>query len=218
VARGERSGDLRIHLLSSVDEITALRPVPAIVMIDMPIGLLPSGPRRCEIEARRLLGKPRSSSVFPAPVRPCITAASYEEACAIGMKVHGKKLSRQAWGIVPKIRQVDSFLRAHPEWKGRLREVHPELSFTFWNAGRAMTHGKKTAAGRAERERLVHRTYGRAWEHAAADLPRGAFARDDLFDAFAALWTAERVARGRALVLPGAAQVDKRGLRAEIVV
>jgi predicted RNase H-like nuclease len=208
---------MQAHVLSSIDEIASLRPLPVLVMIDIPIGLLPSGPRQCEIEARRLLGKPRSSSVFPAPIRPCITAAGYKEACSIRMRVDGKKMSRQAWGIVPRIRQVDAFLRVHPEWRGILREVHPELSFTLWHDGVPMAHGKKSAEGRAERERLVRGHFGRAWERAAADLPRGVFARDDLLDAFAALWTAERVLAGRETVLPGSPQVDRRGLRAEIV-
>ena len=37
------------------------------VFIDIPIGLVDSGPteRTCDLEARRMLGRPRGSSVFP---------------------------------------------------------------------------------------------------------------------------------------------------------
>ena len=50
-----------------------------LVAIDIPIGVLDAfktGGRRCDREARRLLGI-RGSSVFPAPVRPALGAASY---------------------------------------------------------------------------------------------------------------------------------------------
>jgi predicted RNase H-like nuclease len=39
-----------------------------LIVIDIPIGLLQSGSRTCDQEARKVLGFPRRSSVFPAPV------------------------------------------------------------------------------------------------------------------------------------------------------
>ncbi len=39
---------------------------------------------------------------------------------------------------------------------------------------------------------------------------------DDLLDACIACWTAERVAAGSAIVTPGTALVDSRGLRMEL--
>ena len=56
---------------------------------------------------RRLLGKPRSSSVFPAPVRATLKATNYEEACRLSMNAHGKSMSKQAYEIIAKIREVD---------------------------------------------------------------------------------------------------------------
>jgi predicted RNase H-like nuclease len=81
----------------------------------MPIGLPERGPRACDLEARRLLGPGRASSVFPAPIRPVLVATSYDDACQIRLQVEGKKLSRQAWVIVPKIREVDDMLRDNSE-------------------------------------------------------------------------------------------------------
>src|SRR5437879_3364868 len=43
--------------------------------IDIPIGLL-DGERACDKAARRLLGRPRGSSVFPAPCRAALEATS----------------------------------------------------------------------------------------------------------------------------------------------
>ena len=42
----------------------------AIIAVDVPIGLPDSGARGCALEARQILRKPRSASVFPAPVLP----------------------------------------------------------------------------------------------------------------------------------------------------
>lgn len=49
------------------------------VGVDIPIGLSDASPRRCDEEARALLGE-RRSSVFPAPVRAVLGARSYEAA------------------------------------------------------------------------------------------------------------------------------------------
>ena len=46
----------------------------AILAIDIPIGLLES-PRACDKAARKLLGQPRGSSVFPAALPPRLGSA-----------------------------------------------------------------------------------------------------------------------------------------------
>jgi len=51
----------------------------AVLAIDIPIGLL-DGPRACDKAARKLLGQPRGSSVFPALSRPALGAQTYPEA------------------------------------------------------------------------------------------------------------------------------------------
>jgi predicted RNase H-like nuclease len=70
---------------------------PAIIAIDVPIGLLERGMRRCDAEAKRLLGV-RQSSVFPAPIRPTLKATSHSEASALRFEVEGKRMSLQVWG------------------------------------------------------------------------------------------------------------------------
>jgi predicted RNase H-like nuclease len=217
VVRHLTTDHLQAHILSDISEIAALAPKPDIVMIDIPIGLAQSGPRLCDLEARRVLGRPRSSSVFPAPIRPCLAAASYEDACAIRMRIEGKKMSRQAWAILRKVDQVDRFLSLNRDWQTRIREVHPELSFHCWNFGTSMAHRKKSAEGFAERERLVRANFGKTCLQLGDTLPAGQFGRDDLMDAFAALWTAERVIRGTALIVPANPPADDFGLRMEIL-
>src|SRR4051812_973534 len=64
-------------------------------------------PRACDIEARRCLGKGQGSRVFPTPTRPALTGSSYVECCTLNAVACGRKISKQAFGILPKILEVD---------------------------------------------------------------------------------------------------------------
>ena len=190
-------------------------PSLGVVAIDIPIGLPDAGPRWCDLEARRLLGI-RRNSVFPAPIRPVVEARTYTEANEAGRRAHNKGLSKQAWAIVPKILEVDAALRGDVRLRDKVREVHPEFCFTVMNDGRPMAHPKRTEAGQAERVRLLCRHFGSAVEEALLAKPRGCQA-DDLIDAFAALWTAERVAAGPARRVPEVDERDRYGLAMEML-
>lgn len=178
------------------------------VAIDMPIGLADRGPRVCDREARRLLG-PRRSSVFPAPARDVLAARSYEEACARSRAASGVALSRQAWNLVPKISELDAWMA--PARQAMVVEAHPEGSFAVLG-GQPCQWPKRLAPGRAERERLVAQVFPTM----AGPLPvvPGA-AADDVLDALALLWTAQRRARGDATFV-GDDTVDRRGLKMQI--
>ena len=188
----------------------------AVLTVDIPIGLSETGPRDCDVEARRLLTSLRGSSVFPAPVRPAIDASSYAEACERSEAACGKRLSKQAHAIMWRIREVDEMLRGEPELQGRVREIHPEVCFYAW-AGRPMQHAKRTGEGRAERLALVNEHFCGAFGAVRASIPRRLAADDDILDAFAALWTAERIVRGEASTVPKAPPEDRYGLRMEMV-
>jgi len=61
-----------------------------------------------------------------------------------------RRLSKQTYSIIPKIREVDEYLIKHPEMQGRLSETHPEVC--FWAlSDNAMKFSKKRRAGREER-------------------------------------------------------------------
>lgn len=189
---------------------------PAVVAIDVPIGLLERGARECDAEARRLLGV-RRSSVFPAPIRPMLVARSHAEASQIRHRLEDKRVSIQTWGILPKIAEVDRFLRASPGRRDVLREAHPEVSFFLLNGRRPMSHPKRTARGQAERLRALGRWSGRAAQDALAERADLGCQSDDIVDAFAALWTAERIHAGTAISIPGTPPRDAHGLRMEMM-
>ena len=77
-----------------------------------------------------------------------------------------------------------------------------------------MTSNKKTKAGRAERHNLVVKHFGTEnVEVTRAKYPVKNVSHDDIYDAFAALWTAERIYEGRAGVIPNPPPRDSKGLR-----
>ena len=187
-----------------------------IMAIDMPMGFAdtpgPRGMRACEYEARSLLG-PRRSSIFPSPLRPALAAETYEAALAANRAAGGKGISKQAWNLFPKLREIDA-LNA-PTSDGFLFETHPETSFTVIT-GAPAAHSKKTPEGREERLALLHRQ----------GLPRDLFEPhpyrrkdvqgDDLIDAGLCVLTALRIAEGTARCLPEDPPRDGRGLRMAI--
>lgn len=178
--------------------------------VDIPVGLPDAGPRRCDVEARRLLG-PRRASVFPAPVRATLAAASYAEACALSRAASGRALSRQTWHLLPRIADVDR--QATAATQARVVECHPELAFARLTG--APLPGKKTLAGHAARLAALAPWLPGAAE-AVAGAPRPA-RRDDAADALACAWSAARWAAGAAVVLPAVTERDARGLRMQIV-
>jgi predicted RNase H-like nuclease len=121
-------------------------------------------------------------------------------------------LSRQAFNICAKIKDADDVLL--PSDQHRVREAHPEVSFTALNAGVAMLHNKKTLEGRAGRAGILCAIFGD--DFAGRSMPHGA-ARDDFYDAGVLAWTASRIARGEAQSLPDEPEYDARGFRMEIV-
>lgn len=129
----------------------------ACVLVDIPIGLEKRGPRACDEQARAYLG-PDGRSVFNTPVRAAVEAENIEAA----KRVHEERdvdfgIQNQAWGIVPRIREVDVFLQ---HYGYRLDDVefcesHPEVCFQAHNGGTPLTDGKQTEAGLAQRRSLL---------------------------------------------------------------
>lgn len=115
----------------------------AVIAIDIPIGLTECHARQCDVLARRHLGPKRGSSVFPAPIRAALTADTYGDAKAASIRAQNKGISKQAWAIYPKIREVDEVLHAEAALRNSVVEVHPEVTFSRW-AGAPIVAPKRT--------------------------------------------------------------------------
>jgi predicted RNase H-like nuclease len=213
----EEGKQLTGFVVLSFGQILDRLPENAIVAIDIPIGLLDKGARSCDLEARRFLHAPRASSVFAAPVRAALSSGTYTDACDAHFLADGRRMSKQAFAILPKIKEVDEVLSQRPELQDRIREIHPEVCFAVWNGGRAMQHRKSRPAGRIERELLIDALWPGERERLRSELRRFRCRADDLNDAFAALWTARRIRDGVALVFPHTPAVDRFGLRMEML-
>ena len=178
------------------------------VGVDIPIGLPPDGARRaCDDVTARHLGRARSS-VFPAPPRAVLDAPDYATACAVSRALTGRAISLQSFHIGPKIRDWDA-LAGRP---ATIVEVHPELSLRRLAPDTAFA-SKKTARGAGQRIAALARWLDPAV--ALADLPTGA-RLDDVLDALAAAWSAQRWASGVAEVL--GEEIDDRGRPMRVVV
>jgi predicted RNase H-like nuclease len=187
-----------------------------LVCIDIPFGLSDTAePRECDVAARQLLGGRRASSVFPPPIRQCLWAKDPQTASNICLEHSGKKLNRQSFFIMPKIRDVDQVMT--PELQRRVREIHPEISFWALNGKKPTQHNKKRLVGRNERIRLLAPIFPAVQKLIAeARRPKQA-APDDILDALVAAWTAGRAAVGKAETLPQKPKLDGKGLRMEIL-
>ena len=191
------------------------------VLIDIPIGLPDSGPdgRLCDREARQLLGRWRASSVFSAPARRTLAAANYPHALKLNRQATGRGLSKQAWGIVPKIREIDTLLCDNRALRGMLRESHPELCFWALNGKQAMQYNKKKREGQQERLLVLEHYFPQChalFEQVCGEFLRRQVARDDIIDAMVCAVTA-KFGYGGYRMAPASPTRDGQGLPMEIV-
>ncbi|TWT94052.1 hypothetical protein Pla108_37640 [Botrimarina colliarenosi] len=219
-AVGPLQGDaIWLSVASSLRELIDLHPGVVAWAVDIPIGLAEDGPRECDGLARRRLGPRRAVSVFSAPPRCAVADVDYPEACRLAAAASGKKISKQAWHIGPKIRETRSLLIAEPRLRRRLFESHPELCFQRLAGGAALGEPKKSIAGSVQRRRLLAEAFGaeavdRVLTQAAASRRVGV---DDALDAMACWTAAARAAAGEAESLPPKPPADADGLRMAMV-
>jgi len=180
-----------------------------LVVIDVPIGLLDHGTRLADQEARRLL-RGRACCVFTAPLRPILSCADYSQARNLRVIIEGKSLTKQAWAIVPKVKEVDASLSC--ETQSGVREGHPEVSFAQMNGGEALANSKHSAQGQHDRISLLTPHFS----NIASVVRTHSRIAEDVIDAFAMLWTAQRVHNKQALALPISSPADSRGLLMQI--
>ena len=191
------------------------------VFIDIPIGLVDSGPteRTCDLEARRMLGRPRGSSVFPVPARASLSARDYREALSLNRRQTARGISKQAWMIAPKIKAVDDALQNDASLRGVLHESHPEICFWALNGARAMRYNKKTVAGRQERMALLKQLFpptDALFDEAAKRYRRRQVAMDDIVDAMV-LAVSASLGDSHYRTIPNSPPRDATGLAMQMV-
>ena len=203
-----------------------------LILVDIPIGLMEGpGGRKCDNEARDILGD-RRSSVFTVPTRQTVeqvadSPGDYESAGEVERRVSksdyrpdGMGISKQAFAIAPKIAQVDKALRGRsPNATPCVREVHPEICFWALSGQKAMEFNKKEGEGEAERLRVLERFEPRTramYHEACRRFAGGGVGKDDILDALVAAVTAW-CGDGRLKTIPDCPPKDCKGLPMEMV-
>ena len=205
----EDVGAIDSGLLPTRAEILDLFDPLKVLAIDIPIGIPDRGSRTCDIEARKAL-KPRGSCVFPAPVRATFAARDYTHACELHQTADGRKVSKQAHAILPKIIEVDEAVRTHAR-RSVVYEVHPEVSFRELSGSGLAT--KHSLIGLHQRLSLIESTFGSGSFSAIRERHSSRTVKDDdILDAFAALWTARRIRDGVSERLPAEPVFDSHGV------
>ena len=216
----EPSKEIRSDVVETIDELVKTASDSDRIFVDIPIGL-PDGPekRECDVVARKKLGQGRRSSVFPVPVRAALHACTYEKAKQASQEATGKKISKQTFAIVPKIKEVDALLQRCSRARGLIREVHPEVCFWALAGLKPMTASKKKRAGFCERVALLKCVRPSAEEEVKRIMDRFQrkdVARDDILDAMVAAITAS-VNPAALQTLPPHPVTDQFGLPMEMV-
>ena len=208
-------GDSKLEfcIYDSPADLVAFHRQASVIAVDIPIGLSDHGPRSPDVLARAFVGGKRACSIFSAPVRGIIDATSQAEASRRHREIDTRGFGAQAFAILAKIREWDDLLSHDPIARTQVREIHPEVSFAALNSGIGLPSGKKKRAGAAERRQLLTAVFGtKLVDQLTNEVPRKQAARDDVLDALVALWSAERIAAGKASTLPHPAAVDSQGL------
>jgi len=206
-------------LCEIIHEVIEYTSQTTLTLIDIPIGLKDDSPeeRICDKAARKLLKYPRMFSVFRVPPRPVIYASSYEEGCTISHRITGKKISRQTWGIIPKIKETDMVFAKNPNLQNTIRETHPEVCFAGLS-GRPMLHSKKTQTGINERLHVLKKMHPFSesiFSTLTKNISHKSALNDDILDALAATLSAQSAWQKSATL--GNNEVDSKNLRMEII-
>jgi predicted RNase H-like nuclease len=149
-----------------------------------------------------------------------LAATKWEEAAEANEHACGKRISKQTWAIVAKIKEVDEFLSSDIQRQDLVREIHPEVLFQALNYGLPLAAKKKSSAGRFERIEIIERHLpgGREFfEKTSRRYPRSDLQLDDILDAMSAALVASQYSN-QLRTMPSTPPVDSAGIRCEIVV
>lgn len=213
-----KQGKLIIEKYSSLNKIIQVYPDFDEFLIDMVIGL-PStkGHIRPDTYARKIINE-RTSTIFPAPCRQAVYANSVAEAYDQNERVLGKKFTPLTVGIIPKMRELDSFFQANSEYKNVIKESHPEVCFARLN-GRTVLTKKPEIDGMEERINILSSyipdlTLNKVAVH-AKNLKCNI---DDIVDAVCLAVTANITNQGDYEIIPENPMSDETGLLMQMVI
>ncbi|MEO1207324.1 MAG: DUF429 domain-containing protein [Pseudomonadota bacterium] len=218
-----RFADAELRLLPTFQDVLSAFARMSCVAVDIPIGLpdaVGPGGRGCDVAARKVLGA-RQSAIFSMPSRDAVMCDDYRAACQVALETSAppRKISKQAFHLFPKIREVDALMSANRQ--DCVVECHPEVAFWNLNGQVALETPKKVKSrpnpdGIAFR-RMLLKSVGYTDDFLAGPgCAKSKAGEDDLLDACVNAWSASRIAAGHGIRFPDAPMTDRKGLRMEI--
>ncbi len=208
----ELTPTLTLYYATSIDSFFQQSVTYDCILIDMIMGL-PSSPsmRRPEDEIHQLLGR-QSASLFRVPCRAAVYAKTKAEMYQLHEHYMHQKLTPFSINLIPKIREVDGWLRQHQEMQSVCYESHPETAFQLLS-GQRLSHSKRTREGLHERFALLCQ-----WVPDLDFTELQLFSKthhvklDDVLDAIVLAYTATLHLQGDSQLLPTHPQQDDEGL------
>lgn len=208
-------GEEKYQVLESNEDLKAAFEEYDRVFIDMPIGLEDEEyTRDCDRLLRKELGAEYAPSVFSPPIRPALDAPSYAEANMTSFEWTEKKLSLQSWNITPKIKLIDSLLRASDDFKTKVLESHPELLFQKLNGGMIFQKKnlKKGIRHRLELLRNEEPIADDFFREIKEEYRRSDVGEDDIVDAMVLAYYAKQSVERGMQTIPEIVEYDSEGL------
>ena len=211
-------GTLKIEKKTSMEEIVTDYTGFDSFLIDMVIGLPSSTEQiRPDAYARQII-KERTSTIFPVPCRQAVYAESVAEAYEENVRVLGKKFTPLTVGIMPKMRELDTFLQEHEEYKNVILESHPEVCFARLN-GKTVLSKKSEYEGLTERVQILQKYLTQLNVNDLIQMAKQYRCNvDDIVDAICLAVTANLAKQGLCEVIPEEPMVDDTGLKMQMVI
>lgn len=212
-----QDGKLQINKYDSMKTILSMYPEFDEFLIDMVIGLPSNGAHvRPDAEARRLIPG-RTSTIFAVPSRQAVYADTEEEQVEENKKALGKGLAKQTMAIIPKIRELDSFLNTEIQYKNVIKESHPEVCFARLNGAVIMTK-KSYYEGMSERIHILKKFIDIDDNLVLTKAKELKCNADDIVDTICLSVSANLEYQGKGETIPAEPMMDNNGLVMRMVI
>lgn len=211
-------GRLRVEKFFTVRDIVERYERFDEFVIDMVIGL-PSNLShvRPDTIARTLIPG-RTSTIFAVPSRQAVYADSEQEQIQRNEEVLGKGLAKQTMAIIPKMRELDSFLNREIKYKNVIKESHPEVCFARLNHAVVMSK-KSDREGRTERIQILNHFLPDLTErYVLESAKRYDCNADDIVDAICLAVTGNLNLQGCGETIPKNPMTDEKGILMQMVI
>lgn len=211
-------GNFRIDKFTTINDVVKEYPDFDEIIVDMVIGLPSSIDHvRPDTYARKII-KERASTIFPAPSRQAVYAKTVAEAYTENERALGKKFTPLTVGIIPKIREIDSFFQNNPQYKNIIKESHPEVCFARLN-GRTLLSKKSDIDGMEERINLLSQYIPELSLNKLSALAKRMKCNvDDIVDSICLAVTANLVAQDSYEIIPEDPMMDETGILMQMII